>query len=426
MSDNHLKKHRYTGFVLMLIGLSLIAFSFMINVIDNKHILASGMFQFLEFSSGCLLTYSGVIFIRFAPLSHKEIFVRIALPILSTAFSVIVLELALQLILPQPQFDTRLMLYPHINRQLRVDLPGVAPLVHYSTNRQGLRGDEPPDVWGAYHTIITIGGSTTHSGFIDDAQTWSALLQSNLNESMDSVWVANAGIDGHSTHGHLIMMEEIISEVQPDMVIFLVGINDLVASLSNETSLYGTADDFREAPLLFKSYLFRLVWQLGHLLTGNVVTTQTAHKAFVPVAINPDELTALPDDLYDLVSLADSYRANLNQIIDIGEELNLEMLFLTQPLVFDDTPYWQGLVGNTTWIREQNVTISAATYWNLLDIFNGVLLEVCEERDVPCYDLASRVPHNDDYFYDIVHFNEAGSVLVADEITAIVEDILSD
>lgn len=422
----HLKKHRTIGFASILIGVSLIAFSFLINVIDNKRILASGMFQFLEFVSGCLLVYSGIIFSVFASKAWKELLVRIGLPILSIIISVIVLEFALQLTLPQPQFDTRLMLYPHINRQLRVKLPGVAPIVHYSTNRWGLRGDEPPDDWEAYHTIITIGGSTTHSGFIDDAQTWSALLQSNLNETVDSVWVANAGIDGHSTRGHLILMEEIIREVHPDMIIFLVGINDLAASLSDGTGLYGTSADFREAPFLFKSYLFRLVWQLGHLLAGNVVTTQTAHQAFFPIEINPDEGTPLPDDLHDLLPLADIYRTNLNHLIDIGEELNLEMLFLTQPLVFDDTEYWQGLVGNTAWVREQNVTVSAATYWNLLDIYNGILLEVCEDRDVPCYDLASHIPHDNDYFYDIVHFNEAGSALVADEITPIVGDILSD
>ncbi len=424
MQDNHRKKHRSIGIVSILSGIFLIIFSFAINMLDNKHFLASGMFQFLEFVSGCLLLYSGFIFSAFASLSRKEIVTRIGLSILSTVFSLIVLELMLQLILPRAKFDTRLPFFPHVNRQIRVDLPGVSPVIHYSTNSLGLRGDAAPDNWDEFYTIITIGGSTTHSNFIDDSLTWSALLQDNLGQTLDSIWVGNAGIDGHSTRGHIIVMEEAIRELNPDMVIFLVGINDLGLSLSDTPPLYGTYADNQVAPIVFKSQLFRFTWQIGHLIAGNVVTTQTAHQAFEPVAINPDELADLPDDLQDLLPQLDIYRDNLHRLIDISEELNLDILFLTQPLLFDDTVYWQSIEGKSVWLQNQTMPVSAATYWNLLDIYNESLLEVCEERDVPCYDLASHIPHSPNYFYDIVHFNEAGSAQVADEITPIVENLL--
>lgn len=76
------------------------------------------------------------------------------------------------------------------------------------------------------------------------------------------------------------------------------------------------------------------------------------------------------------------------------------------------------------WLKDQTIKISAATYWRMLNIYNQELLKICEERRVPCYDLASHVPHSDQYFYDAVHFNEAGAALVAREVDQAVRQYL--
>ncbi len=49
--------------------------------------------------------------------------------------------------------------------------------------------------------------------------------------------------------------------------------------------------------------------------------------------------------------------------------------------------------------------------------FNQRLLQVCQERDVECIDLAAAINGVEAYFYDDVHFNEAGSQAVADVIS---------
>ena len=60
--------------------------------------------------------------------------------------------------------------------------------------------------------------------------------------------------------------------------------------------------------------------------------------------------------------------------------------------------------------------LSAATYARLLDIYNKELIDICDTEGVECLDLASSVPHSNDYFYDAVHFNERGAEIVAENV----------
>jgi hypothetical protein len=49
--------------------------------------------------------------------------------------------------------------------------------------------------------------------------------------------------------------------------------------------------------------------------------------------------------------------------------------------------------------------------------FNDRLLRVCQDRAVDCIDLAAAINGIEAYYYDDVHFNEAGSQAVADVIS---------
>jgi len=75
------------------------------------------------------------------------------------------------------------------------------PIVHYSRDANGLRGGckDPSKI-----DILTLGGSTTDQRYIGDGSTYQDELQKLLSEYTDkNVCVSNAGVDGHSTYGHL-------------------------------------------------------------------------------------------------------------------------------------------------------------------------------------------------------------------------------
>src|SRR6476469_7808041 len=94
----------------------------------------------------------------------------------STLLSLALLEGGLRLITPPSLFSPLVPLRPHHRMALNAaGLPGVSPHGVFSTNRWGLRGEEPPRDWKSHYTILTIGGSTTQCFFLDDHKTWPAL-----------------------------------------------------------------------------------------------------------------------------------------------------------------------------------------------------------------------------------------------------------
>ena len=53
-----------------------------------------------------------------------------------------------------------------------------------------------------------------------------------------------------------------------------------------------------------------------------------------------------------------------------------------------------------------------------MKMFNDVLRDVCDRRKIFCIDLAARVPKERRYFFDDMHYSEAGARLVSDIVTA--------
>lgn len=41
------------------------------------------------------------------------------------------------------------------------------------------------------------------------------------------MWLTNAGFAGYSTFGHAILVEDVLSQLRPKVVLFLVGANEL-------------------------------------------------------------------------------------------------------------------------------------------------------------------------------------------------------
>lgn len=370
--------------------------------------------------AGLLVIAHGLLMVAMAMLYSRYWRVRLGASITSTLVMVLVLEGLSRLIFPQPAFDPRLPFYPNRSETRTITLRGFQEQSVLSTNRWGLRGDEPPDDWERYTTIVAVGGSTTMCRFQDDANTWTAHLQDILQETDPKVWVGNAGLEGHSTSGHVVVMREVVGKLKPDVVLFLVGTNDLAKSLVVDIDRL----EATRAPIFFRSQLFRLGWSYWQLLSASGVPTGEAYQDFVPEPVDPSSLTPLPDDLRAMLPSLTAFEENINTLIDMGQEMGVEVMFLTQPALYADTPYWAQFSGSSYWLSDQQVVVSAATWWRMLDIFNQALLRICEERNVTCFDLGAAIPHNITFFGDNVHFTDAGTALVAQRVAAALGDDL--
>jgi len=338
-----------------------------------------------------------------------------------TIFSLIILECMARIVSPAKPYHVLLPFFADSRREVHINLGGLSRVAIQSTNGWGLRGDEPPlSEWKKYLTIVTIGGSTTQCFFIDDHKTWPYLLQEELKRRYPKVWVGNGGLLGHTTRAHIIFMKEIIPQIKPDIVILLVGANDLGFSLSENRQDCGSRfDDYKSSwkrSLISKSRLIQIlsIWKL-RLFKDAYIEKRQGPEKFIPQPLKGAP-TPLPDDLKIALPCLSQYRKNIEEIINLGKSMKVRVIFLTQPSLFDDTPYWRNMEGGFYWIKKPAAKFSAATHWRLLDIYNQELIEVCKTKDIEYLDLASLIPHSDLYFYDSVHFTEKGAELVAQKI----------
>ncbi|MCK6531261.1 SGNH/GDSL hydrolase family protein [Myxococcota bacterium] len=346
---------------------------------------------------------------------------EVALMAASALVGLLLLELLARILAPPNPFTPLLPLRPYVRMELHVDLPGMSPVAVHSTNRWGLRGEEPPTDWEAAETLVAIGGSTTHCFYLDDRRTWPHLLGEALRGEHPRIWVGNGGLDGQTTRAHRLFVTEVLSQARPDAALFLVGANDLGLSLSAETLAFGSPFDrsWSDAyAVLARSRALQVLWLRWLAATGRVVVVTTAvHEPFAPRPFVGEELDPAAD-LSALVPQLPEFRENVRALVTECRRLGVRPILATQPMLFDDTEPWRRVEGAWSWIREARTHLSAATQWRLLDLYNRALLEECAALSADCVDLASEIPKDPALFYDSLHFNEAGAEAVAGVLAA--------
>ncbi|MCK4667550.1 SGNH/GDSL hydrolase family protein [Candidatus Dependentiae bacterium] len=347
---------------------------------------------------------------------------KISLIIIFVLLFLICSEFILRKFSPLPIFSPYLDYPPYKIISFKSNLNGITSPTTFSTNKWGFRGIDPPKDWDNYHTIITIGGSTTQCLFLDDSKAWPFILEKELTEKKNSkFWVGNAGIDGHSSTGHLFVMKEVILKIKPKTVIMLVGTNDLACSLTGE--IYKPEKIFLKklnkkgiCYFLFSNLKILQILNLWKeiVFNRNVVISKEVDWNFIPKKLETE--TLLPEDLRKILPSLKTFRLNIEDIIQLSKENNIRIIFLTQPSVYSDNKFWLNKETPIFWIPKQKYHISGNTKFKLLTIFNNELIKICKENNVEHFDLASNIPHNFEYFYDDVHFNDKGSILVGKEV----------
>ncbi len=320
-------------------------------------------------------------------------------------------------------------------------LPGVEGEAHFRASSSGLRGPEYP-ADPAVTTILAIGGSTTEELYIDQPQTWTALLGTLLAERTgEPVWVGNAGKDGRYAQQHVIAMKHLVPQYPGlDMVIVLAGVNDLLIRLVRDTDAAEelqqtdwvntpTTTDalytvFEEWPGRGRVRSLRLLW-----LLGVVNLNAQADAAGLRQTESGDHLVGLRDrrtaasawrdDLPDLTATLDSYEFYLRQLAALARRDGVRLVLVTHPAVWradlppDFEPYlWMGYVGRPG-IDATGAYYTPAALADGLAQINARTLAVCAATGVECVDLAPQLNGRTDLFYDDVHTNYAGSRRIA-------------
>jgi lysophospholipase L1-like esterase len=221
-------------------------------------------------------------------------------------------------------------------------------------------------------------------------------------------------------------MDEAIANIKPDYVVFLVGVNDLSLSLRP----FWRWDDTMSEMLLGRARGDALNWMLDHSrlvyglhmlkkihFDGTFVRTSRFSVPLPSEPVTGGEYTP-SDSGNEILPSLPLFRKNVAYLIRRVREYGGTPVFLTQPLLIDQSPRWEKVRARSFWLEKERVHLTGTAYARLLDRFNEVLQAVCAEQGAPCFDLAAEVPHSTDHYYDMVHYNDAGARLVGMKVAA--------
>lgn len=301
--------------------------------------------------------------------------------------------------------------HPYISYDMK---PGYNIPGDVTINSLGFRGEEfdavkPP---GGYR-IVALGGSTTYGIGLNDDETYPYYLQKELRKRLgtDKVEVINAGLVSATTAESLSRFLLKILPLDPDMLIFYEGYNDLPPRMFNNF-----LDDyyhFRKNPenhfsWLSHSLLYRLAASgfKASLHYPNMTLLSEIWK-FENLPQEDDKKIANFNSTSNAV-----YERNLDYLIALAGAKNITVVLST--FVFDDdAPDWNDYMPGELWGKgiEQN---------------NEAIKELAGKYRLPLIDLYSYGLGNKHIFKDSIHLtaegNEEIAGVFADTIAPIIKE----
>lgn len=273
-----------------------------------------------------------------------------------------------------------------------------------SIDRWGFRSDgfDPIKPKGVKR-IFCLGGSSTFDPYVGDDDTWSALLEKNLNVVLsDSVECINAGRYGYTSAEILGLLHHRILRFNPDLIILYSTYNDSRKVMS---PYYG-ADDF---PQLYGNS--RLSWLNKHSALFAFFDFRLRHawkwKWYISLVPSYSYKVDSPDEHFEFLNDAEraidynvaEFSRNLTAIKLLTQESGAALLLCTQMIDTtgaDATPVYNRMItGLTSQIHEMTNRDSLT----LLDF--------------------ARTPRND-LLNTYVHFSPIGSEVFSDSLSNII------
>jgi lysophospholipase L1-like esterase len=300
------------------------------------------------------------------------------------------------------------------------------PLVVHQRNSLGFRGPEPPGDFARHLTIVTVGGSTTECFDLAEDKTWPHVLSVNLRRAFSPLWLNNAGLSGNSTFGHAILMQDYLVKLRPNVVIFLVGINDVGISGERDFDERIHGVNFRSLERFLASVavsselaaaalnLYRFYFPKSVMINNQRDPQEIDFQKLPDFAVSDQARIAIIQDHQE--HYVPSYKQRLEKLLAICREHQIMPVLVTQPVLYGkpaDNPGGLDLAHKFV-ARDMD----GATAWQVLELYNQITREVGRAHGVQVIDLARQLPPNPDYYYDLMHFTNVGAARVAEMIAA--------
>lgn len=241
--------------------------------------------------------------------------------------------------------------------------------------------------------IFCLGGSTTE--FRDENnRDWPGLLEKELHKeaSYDKVKVYNLGKQWYSSQHILINYILNLRQHNPDVIIIMENINDL---LHNADFSWLSNGEFRGDYGNFLGPLTRFI-KYGSFREYFFKTIDGLWYEKKPVEIETDYFPGLK-----------SFERNLRTLISLAKLDGTSVILMTQPNLYKDSMSNEE-IGSLGMIQGEAIgngkKWAVTTGRNGMKLYNDKIREIASSEGVNLIDLELAVPKSLDYFYDEVHY----------------------
>lgn len=365
----------------------------------------------------------------------------LALTLTSIVVSLLIMEGALRIYNPIPTRvrGTTIVLPRNITyRTPNRNIPKLDPLIVNTRNSLGFRGPGRPPDYADRLTIITVGGSTTECFFLNDDKTWPFLLEKRLQAVIPAVWLNNAGLDGHSTVGHLALLNQIVAPLKPKVVLFLVGANDVGRESENNFDKYfmGHAYASGNSPRIlfyrFSEHSELISLALNLFRAYRAQAQGLSHRELVLAQLprvdgpSPEAIEMLKKEHAPYLA---GYAGRIASLVEACRRNSIEPVLITQPALYGagidpTTGVDLGAVGIAFGINgmghaslHPDGASNGRTEWMILEWYNDVTRRVGQAQNVKVIDLAREMPKDSQYYYDFFHYTNAGARKIAELVS---------
>jgi lysophospholipase L1-like esterase len=250
-------------------------------------------------------------------------------------------------------------------------------------NTLGFRGEyiTPKKPEGVFR-IVALGGSTTYSTGTSASESYPALLQKFLREDYGyaNVEVINAGFIGYTSWEALTTFSFRVLPLEPDMVIYYEGVNDLAVRERASTNCYNGENPMRGL----------------NPERGIFVERTQAFPASTLYRILAVTLGWMPNPL----ALDSAFEPPLIECLPDASNITLE-----QRLAQNTPTYFERNIKNLVYLAQANGVHPIISSWvynvnanrpqlwrDQIGLQNEVLRQIANDTNTPFYDLASSFP----------------------------------
>ena len=292
--------------------------------------------------------------------------------------------------------------------------------------------------------IISIGGSTTAQPNVDDSKTWSNLVGEKIsNLTNKEVEVINTGVMGLRAKHHYLSLER-IKKYKPDLIVFLMGINDWTYHIVNREKEYlfpyfEIGYDYKKS-ILHKSFgninkqlrkkIAKVISKEPKKNDGDLIDIFPTADTENPVVVTGEYFEHQMDSLnkrtlkeqFEPKNISEDYKFWANKIIKECNKNKLNCIFMDQPSAYSKkiskklkSRLW--MTPPQSMLVDANKEIYTLSFENLIHIsslYNNWLKKEVIRNNLNFCTLSEKIPPNTEYLYDDCHFSENGSKKVSE------------